>query len=359
MYTSRNLLVLCKVEATEGTDSSPTPASNSIPVLNESSGISWGVTGTGAQKVSSPYGGETAEVLATRKPGFSYEIPLYGKGLSTGVIVQPRWVTDILATCFNTFVGSGDTSQLLLTPEPFYPINTDNTAAVTANKRTFTLYEYVGLDGAYVGGAKTLTKLVECRLTRVAFNFRTGGVSTVTIEGVGKYEAVTANVTTDLTGATNDGYNGSDCVTLNGMQSTITPSGGSAIATLTNELVISFDFGSEHIEGDDATSGVAATAIMDVSCSGSINPILESGDVAALMGLVNDRTAFAIAAAAANGVFPASRGGNLGYGFKPAVSQAQGGSDKLGRDRAVLDLPLTFIATRPSISGAPASIQIL
>jgi hypothetical protein len=358
MFTSRNMLVLFKKEAAAYTDPTPTPAANSVPVLNESQGIRWGVTGTGAQKVSSPWGGETAEVMASRKPTFSYVIPFYAKGLDAGVIVYPRWVTDILSTCHDTFVGSGDTTQLTLTPSPFYPINTDASAAVTANKTTFTIYEYKGLDGAYVGGSKTLTKLVGCRLTRVSWQFRNGVPLSITIEGVGVYEANTATVTTDLSGATNDGYSGSDNVVMNGLQTEITPAGGAAIACLASQLDLTFEFAAEHIEGDDARSGVAATSVSDISVTGSINPLVEPGDVAAWLGLVSSKTRFALGTAA-NGVYPDSRVANTGYGVRVALSAGQAQGDTLARDRAVLDLPLTFIATRPSISGAPATVQII
>jgi len=123
-------------------------------------------------------------------------------------------------------------------------------------------------------------------------------------------------------------------------------------------LDLTFEFAAEHIEGDDARSGVAATSVSDISVTGSINPLVEPGDVAAWLGLVSSKTLFALGTAA-NGVYPDTRTANTGYGVRVTLSAGQAQGDTLARDRAVLDLPLTFIATRPSISGAPATVQII
>jgi hypothetical protein len=360
MFTSSNLLVLMKLQPTVDVDASPAVGTDDVPVLLSSSGVKWGAASTGPMNLGSPYGGQRRGVLATRKPTFSYDIPIYGKGLagSPSVIVYPNWL-EILRTVFSTSVGSADKTQVLMTPDPFYPTNTDDADTVTANTRLFTLYEYKGLDGAYVGGSKTLSKLINCRITRVSVKYTVGAVTMLTIEGVGQYTADPATVTTDLSGADLDGFDGGDAIVMNALQTTITPAGGSAIACAASALDLTWDFGSEHIEGDDAESGVTATSVRDVTVTGSINPIVEPGDVANWQALVQDKTPFAIATAA-NGAYPISRSADTGYGLKIAVAQAQADdANEFAKDSPVLRLPISFTVSRATVSGAAGTMQIL
>jgi hypothetical protein len=171
----RSRLVLAKLEVTPGTDPIPAVGTDDLFVSMDSAGIKLGVTQVGNEPAS-PTGYELPAAIATIKPTATYRIPLYGKGLSTGSPVLPRWLSVILASCghVDRYAGSPAASEVVWTPDSIYPRTTSTGNVVSANPCTFTVYDFLARDGAVNTGTKILQRMVGCRVSQVRFVLTVG-----------------------------------------------------------------------------------------------------------------------------------------------------------------------------------------
>lgn len=351
-FDPNSRVFLAKAEATEGVDSSPVVGTDDICVMNDSEGITATVTYDEVM-VSSPYGGEVPGGINTKEAAWSLNIPLYGKGVSTNITV-PKWAQPILSTLF-TLSNEDDNTELVMTlGDPFAPTFTDQDSTTTANARTFTLYEYAGRDGRDTNGTKPLKIATGCRIGTAAFVFPSNGRAMLNLSGVA-LATEAADVTTDLSGFTNDGvvsdwvYGGNLDLTINN------PANDGPQALINQELSITVNTGALTYDGDNNGTGKGGTAIdnvtVDVTYSALLSAQSDYDMVAdAWGGNIN------VLATNSSGIFPGTRSTGQGYGFKIDVPALQGDG------QMTRDTPMRFSrsgrAKRGTISGSPLTITL-
>jgi hypothetical protein len=271
----RSRLVLAKLEATPGTDPIPQVGTDDLFVSMDSAGIKLGVTQVGNEPAS-PTGYELPAAIATIKPSATYRIPLYGKGLSTGSPVLPRWLSVILASCghVDRYAGSPAASEVIWTPDSIYPRTTSVLNAVTANLCTFTVYDYLARDGAVSTGTKILQAMVGCRVSQVRFVLTVGQWAFLEVDILGLSVQPVA-VTDSLASADLDDVR-TDFVRANAAQSQLVFDGGTYVLQ-SQSTTWTIDFGASQEEGDTTSAGVATVGTRQALVTASMNPIQTSG----------------------------------------------------------------------------------
>ena len=271
----RSRLVLAKLEATPGTDPIPVPGTDDLFVSMDSDGIKLGVTQVGNEPAS-PTGYELPAAIATIKPTATYRIPLYGKGLSTGNPVLPRWLSVILASCghVDRYAGSPAGSEVVWTPDSIYPRTTSVLNAVSANNCTFTVYDYLARDGAITTGTKILQAMVGCRVSQARIVLTVGQWAFLEVDILGLSVQPVAS-TTDLSGADLDDVR-TDFVRANAAQSQLV-FGAGTYALQSQSTTWTIDFGATQEEGDTTSAGVATVGTRQALVTASMNPIQTSG----------------------------------------------------------------------------------
>ena len=271
----RSRLVLAKLEATPGTDPIPVPGTDDLFVSMDSDGIKLGVTQVGNEPAS-PTGYELPAAIATIKPTATYRIPLYGKGLSTGNPVLPRWLSVILASCghVDRYAGSPAGSEVVWTPDSIYPRTTSVLNAVSANNCTFTVYDYLARDGAITTGTKILQAMVGCRVSQLRIVLTVGQWAFLEVDILGLSVQPVAS-TDDLSAADLDDVR-TDFVRANAAQSQLV-FGAGTYALQSQSTTWTIDFGATQEEGDTTSAGVATVGTRQALVTASMNPIQTSG----------------------------------------------------------------------------------
>lgn len=350
---SRLFTVLVKVENTEGTDATPAVGTDDVFVMNDSSGIDSGQS-LGTVVGASPTGDAQTQYVQMRQGTASYRIPLYGLGLSTGVIQLPRWAEVLFGSFCDIVIGSSDSTSAVIRPNLANPQTTDDGDSVTSNKKTFTVYEWKGVDGTLAGGTKTLTKLIGARVSSVTLDFPVGDLCVATFNFVGRPVTV-ASDTTDLSGWT--GETTRDFITPNAFQTQLTPNGGAAIDTCMSSLSLNMDLAGAHIMGDceDAT-GVAGTALGAITLTGSIDPLLASGDISTWMNDINACDYFTLSSSE---IHPLTRSANTGYGVVVDAGIVHANFTQADTGRPEMRLPLEIAVMEPhdSSNGFTLTLQ--
>lgn len=271
----RSRLVLAKLEATPGTDPIPAVGTDDLFVSMDSPGIKLGVTQVGNEPAS-PTGYELPAAIATIKPTATYRIPLYGKGLSTGNPVLPRWLSVILASCghVDRNAGSPAGSEVVWTPDSIYPRTTAVGGSVSANNCTFTVYDYLARDGAVNGGTKILQRMVGCRVSQVRFVLTVGQWAFLEVDILGLSVQPVAS-TNNLSAADLDDVR-TDFVRANAAQSEFSFTAGTYVLQ-SQSTTWTVDFGAAQEEGDTTSAGVATVGTRQALVTASMNPIQTSG----------------------------------------------------------------------------------
>ncbi len=352
----RSRLVLAKLEGTPGSDSGPTVGTDDLFVSMDSPGIKLGVTQVGNEPAS-PTGYELPAAIATIKPSATYRIPLYGKGLSTGSPVLPKWLDVLLASCghVNRYAGSPAASAVAWTPDAIYPRTTSVLNAVTANNCTFTLYDYLARDGAITGGAgggtKILQAMVGCRVSQVRVVLTVGQWAFLEVDILGE-SVQPISVTTDLSSADLDNVR-TDFVRSNSAQSSLNY--GGAISLQCQSTTWTIDFGANQEEGDTTSAGVATVGVRQALVTGSTNPIQATADIAAFSDAQfgQERGAYAMAGS----MTPADQLVDTGYTIRVGAPAVQIVYD-YDTSGSVVRLPSTLKAVSADSTTPPISITL-
>ena len=352
----RSRLVLAKLEVTPGTDPIPVPGTDDLFVSMDSDGIKLGVTQVGNEPAS-PTGYELPAAIATIKPTATYRIPLYGKGLSTGVPVLPRWLSVILASCghVNLNAGSPAGSEVIWTPDSIYPRTTAVGGAITAQKCTFTVYDYLARDGAVNTGTKILQRMVGCRVSQLRIVLTVGQWAFLEVDILGLSVQPVAS-TTDLSGADLDDVR-TDFVRANAAQSQINfgASYGNAIAMQSQSTTWTIDFGATQEEGDTTSAGVATVGTRQALVTASLNPIQATANIDNLANAQFDQKDGAYSMAGS--MTPEGRTVNTGYTLKVAAPAVQIVFD-YDTTGSVVRLPTTAKAVSADSTTPPISITL-
>lgn len=348
-------LYTLKGETTEGTDPTPVVGTDDLVVLDSSPLMEQGVEKT-AVSLATPTGVEYADVVTRKAASWSPQLPLYGIGLSTGVIQLPIWASALLGSCHDIAVGSSDTSSADLTANFRAPTTVDDSDASSDNAQSFTVYEYAGSAGALDDGTRVRSRMLGCRVAGFSLRFAVGEIVTITPNILGSYTLPTSS-TTNVSGFDFDGAL-TDWIVPNAMQCTLTPSGGSAIAMNLSELTLDVQFGGEHIAADSSSgTGVVGVAQRNVRVTGTFNPLIDSTDIATWWSTIVDTNTECALAMTANGAFPSTRSGNTGYGVKLAIPALtfNGRHDTGG---PALRIGGPFHAGGATAAGAPYTLSI-
>lgn len=348
----RSRLVLAKLELTPGSDSGPVVGTDDLFVSMDSPGIKLGVTQVGNEPAS-PTGYELPAAVATIKPSATYRIPLYGKGLSTGNPILPKWLDVILASCghVNRNAGSPAGSAVIWTPDAIYPRTTAVGGSVSAQYCTFTLYDIIARQGAVFDGTKIRQAMVGCRVSQVRIVLTVGQWAFLEVDILGE-SVQPIPVTTDLTSADLDNVR-TDFVRSNAAQSSLNY--GGAIALQSQSTTWTIDFGANQEEGDTTSAGVATVGVRQALVTGSTNPIQEVADITSFADAQfgQEHGAYAMAGS----MTPASQPVDAGYTIRvgaPAV-QIVYDYDITG---AVVRLPSTLKAVSSDSTTPPISITL-
>jgi hypothetical protein len=314
----RSRLVLAKLEATEGTDAAPAVGTDDLFVSMDSAGIDNGVTVVDNDPAS-PTGYQLPSAIATAKPSATYRIPLYGKGLSTGQIVLPRYALVFLASCGHIDLSGGSPAGELMTwtPDAIYPRTTAANGTVTANLRTFTVYDYLARDGSVAAGTKILQAMVGARVSQIRFNLTVGQWAFMEVDVLGLYVKPTA-VTTSLAAFDLDNVT-TDFVRCNAAQSSLNY--GGAIALKANTTSWTIDFGAAQEDGDTTNAGVACVGVRQAIVSGATNILQATADIDAFADAqdVQETGAYAMAGS----MTPSGRSVDTGYTVRIAAPAVQ------------------------------------
>jgi hypothetical protein len=352
----RSRLVLAKLETTPGSDPGPAVGTDDLFVSMDSEGIKLGVTQVGNEPAS-PTGYELPAAIATIKPTATYRIPLYGKGLSTGNPVLPRWLSVILASCghVNRYAGSPAGSEVVWTPDSIYPRTTSVLNAVSANNCTFTVYDYLARDGAITTGTKILQAMVWCRVSQVRFVLTVGQWAFLEVDIIGLSVQPVAS-TTDLSGADLDDVR-TDFVRANAAQSQINfgASYGNAIAMQSQSTTWTIDFGATQEEGDTTSAGVATVGTRQALVTASLNPIQATANIDNLANAQFDQKDGAYSMAGS--MTPEGRSVNIGYTLKVAAPAVQILFD-YDTSGSVVRLPTTAKAVSADSTTPPISLTL-
>lgn len=349
----RSRLVLAKLEATAGTDSSPAVGTDDLFVAMDSPGIKLGVTQV-SNEPASPTGYELPAAIATIKPSATYRIPLYGKGRVVGpptAPVLPTWLSVILASCGHVDRSVSTGTQVTWTPDPIYPRTTSTAGSVSANNCTFTVYDYLARDGSTAAGTKILQAMVGCRVSQIRLNLTVGQWAFLEVDILG-LSVQPASVTTDLSGFTLDGVT-SDFVRCNAAQSSL--NFGGAIALQSQSTVWTVDFSATQEDGDTTDAGVATVGTRGPLVTASMNPIQATADIDAFSDAqFNQETG---AYAMAGSMTASGRTVNTGYTLKVAAPAVQIVYD-FDTTGSVVRLPTTAKAVSTNNTTPPLSLTL-
>ena len=355
----RSRLVLAKLEATPGVDPIPVVGTDDLFVSMDSAGIKLGVTQVGNEPAS-PTGYELPAAIATIKPSATYRIPLYGKGLSTGNPVLPRWLSVILASCghVDRNAGSPAGSEVVWTPDSIYPRTTAVGGGVSANNCTFTVYDFLARDGAVNTGTKILQRMVGCRVSQVRFVLTVGQWAFLEVDILGLSVQPVAS-TTNLSAADLDDVR-TDFVRANAAQSELT-FGVTDYVLQSQSTTWTIDFGASQEEGDTTSAGVATVGTRQALVTASLNPIQTSGtptpgtDITLLSDaqFEQDRGAYAMAGS----MTPEGQLVDTGYTFRIAAPAVQVVFD-YDTTGSVVRLPTTAKAVSPDSTTPPISLTL-
>jgi hypothetical protein len=353
----RSRLVLAKLEATPGTDPIPVPGTDDLFVSMDSDGIKLGVTQVGNEPAS-PTGYELPAAIATIKPTATYRIPLYGKGLSTGNPVLPRWLSVILASCghVDRYAGSPAASEVIWTPDSIYPRTTSVLNAVSANNCTFTVYDYLARDGAVNTGTKILQRMVGCRVSQLRIVLTVGQWAFLEVDILGLSVQPVAS-TNNLSAADLDDVR-TDFVRANAAQSELTLFGDD-LALQSQSTTWTIDFGATQEEGDTTSAGVATVGTRQALVTASMNPIQTTGAAGVNITLFSaaqfeqEDGAYSMAGS----MTPEGRTVNTGYTLKVAAPAVQIVFD-YDTTGSVVRLPTTAKAVSADSTTPPISITL-
>ena len=355
----RSRLVLAKLEATPGTDPIPAVGTDDLFVSMDSPGIKLGVTQVGNEPAS-PTGYELPAAIATIKPSATYRIPLYGKGLSTGNPVLPRWLSVILASCghVDRNAGSPAGSEVVWTPDSIYPRTTAVGGGVSANDCTFTVYDFLARDGAVNTGTKILQRMVGCRVSQVRFVLTVGQWAFLEVDILGLSVQPVAS-TTNLSAADLDDVR-TDFVRANAAQSELT-FGVTDYVLQSQSTTWTIDFGASQEEGDTTSAGVATVGTRQALVTASLNPIQTSGtptpgtDITLLSDAQFEQEGGAYAMAGS--MTPEGQLVDTGYTFRIAAPAVQVVFD-YDTTGSVVRLPTTAKAVSPDSTTPPISLTL-
>ena len=354
----RSRLVLAKLEATPGTDSNPVVGTDDLFVSMDSAGIKLGVSQVGNEPAS-PTGYELPAAIATIKPTATYRIPLYGKGLSTGSPVLPRWLSVILASCGHVDRNDTSATRVVWTPDSIYPRTTaPTTGTVSANNCTFTVYDFLARDGAVNTGTKILQRMVGCRVSQVRFVLTVGQWAFLEVDILGLSVQPVAS-TENLSSADLDDVR-TDFVRANAAQSELT-FGGTDYVLQSQSTTWTIDFGASQEEGDTTSAGVATVGTRQALVTASMNPIQTSGtptpgtDITLLSDAQFEQEGGAYAMAGS--MTPEGQPVDTGYTFKIAAPAVQVVFD-YDTSGSVVRLPTTAKAVSPDSTTPPISLTL-
>jgi hypothetical protein len=355
----RSRLVLAKLEATPGVDPIPAVGTDDLFVSMDSPGIKLGVTQVGNEPAS-PTGYELPAAIATIKPSATYRIPLYGKGLSTGNPVLPRWLSVILASCghVNRNAGSPAGSEVVWTPDSIYPRTTAVGGGVSANNCTFTVYDFLARDGSVNSGTKILQRMVGCRVSQVRFVLTVGQWAFLEVDILGLSVQPVAS-TENLSSADLDDVR-TDFVRANAAQSELT-FGGTDYVLQSQSTTWTIDFGASQEEGDTTSAGVATVGTRQALVTASLNPIQTSGtptpgtDITLLSDAQFEQEGGAYAMAGS--MTPEGRSVDTGYTLRVAAPDVQVVFD-YDTTGAVVRLPTTAKAVSSDSTTPPISLTL-
>lgn len=348
----RSRLVLAKLETTPGTDVGPTVGTDDLFVSMDSPGIKLGVTQVGNEPAS-PTGYELPAAIATIKPSATYRIPLYGKGLSVGEPVLPKWLDVLLASCghVNRDGGSPAGSAVIWTPDAIFPRTTAVGGSVSANLCTFTLYDIISRQGSIAVGTKIRQAMVGCRISQVRIVLTVGQWSFLEVDILGQ-SVQPIPVTTDFTSATLDDVR-TDFVRANSAQSSLNY--GSAIALQSQSTTWTVDFGANQEEGDTTSAGVATVGVRQALVTGSTNPIQALADITTFADVqfTQDVGVYAMAGS----MTPATQTVDTGYTIRVGAPAVQIVYD-YDTSGSVVRLPSTLKAVSADSTTPPISITL-
>jgi hypothetical protein len=348
----RSRLVLAKLETTPGSDVGPTVGTDDLFVSMDSPGIKLGVTQVGNEPAS-PTGYELPAAIATIKPSATYRIPLYGKGLSTGEPVLPKWLDVLLASCghVNQNAGSPAGSAVIWTPDAIFPRTTASGGSVSAQYCTFTLYDIIAREGSISAGTKIRQAMVGCRISQVRIVLTVGQWSFLEVDILGE-SVQPIPVTTDFTNADLDNVR-TDFVRANSAQSSLNY--GGAIALQSQSTTWTIDFGANQEEGDTTSAGVATVGVRQALVTGSTNPIQALADITSFADAQfgQERGAYAMAGS----MTPADRTADTGYTIRVGAPTVQIVYD-YDTTGSVVRLPSTLKAVSADSTTPPISITL-
>ena len=280
-FSPRSRLVLAKLEANEGVDAAPVVGTDDLFVLQDSAGIAQNVTTVGVDPAS-PTGYELPQAIATRKPTATYRIPVYGLGKTSTAVNLPAWLGVILQSCghVNRNADATGTDGTIVTwqPDPLFPRLTAVAGTTAAAGKTFTLYDYRGRDGSIAGGTKVLQRMVGCRVSSLSLTLTVGQWAVLEV-GISGEWVIDSSSAADLSAFDLDNVR-TDFVVPNGSASQFVFAGPTTVPLRASSTVWSMDFGTEHIEGDDTSSGVACIGTQQVRVTGTTNPIVSASNIA-------------------------------------------------------------------------------
>jgi hypothetical protein len=346
----RSRLVLAKLETTPGTDPVPLPGTDDLFVSMDSAGIKLGVTQVGNEPAS-PTGYELPAAVSTIKPSATYIIPLYGKGKVTGAPVLPKWLSVFLASCGHVNQNISGGTQVTWTPDSIFPRNTDTGGITTAEKCTFTVYDYLARDGSVAAGTKILQRMVGCRVSQVRLNLTVGQWAALEVDILG-LSVEPASVVTDLSAADLDNVR-TDFVRANAAQSSLNL--GSAIALNSQSTSWAIDFGANQEEGDSGVTGVSTVGTRQCLVTGSMNPILATANIGVWTDAQFNQTDHAYSMSGS--MTPEGQTVNNGYTIKVAAPAVQIIYD-YDTSGSVVRLPTTLKAVSDDSTTPPISITL-
>lgn len=279
--------------------------------------------------------------VTSAKCTWSFEMPLYGAGVTgtagSWTCVQPRYVTDVLATAFTvTSTGAVAHPTLALAPTINHGIG----------NCSFTMQGYFAVKGNPNGGApadKMLSAtLTGCKITKATFSVKADGLHRCKLEGLGVYVSDWSDTAQDLTGANWDAV-AQEFIRGMGQAFTLDVNGGGSAQTANaTSADITVDFGAEHLLSDGALSSLSVGGVgvtkRDVSIS--IDPVWLDASTYSIFSVARAGGYFAISSAYAYPAAYSAGTATLGHGIKfdlPRVQFANTTPQRAAAVRAKLD----------------------
>lgn len=345
-------LALAKAEDTEGVDSNPVVGTDDVYQDNSTAAPDTGITAIEANPAS-PTGWQLAMSTATRKPTHKIRIPAYMKGLNTGVLVAPAYLDTILQSCGDVDYSGGTPAGEVVTwkPNGISPQTTSTGGTVTAAKRSFTWYDYVGLaDGTLVAsGTKRLVKMVGCVVSKVTITLTVGQWVMFEFDVLAQYVKPLA-ATTDLSGFTLDGVT-RDFLRVNGAQQQLTFPTTGAVDLKANTVTWTVDFEAQHEEGDNSASGVACIGRSMGKVTASLSPLLSASNINDYANAADGMTLLSYAMAV--GMTSEGRSADTGYTLKISAPQVQVITNTVDVGGKNIRIPAELRATSADAKASP------